>query len=194
MVRMCSQATNGKALRPAGVTAAELWNLGRGRRCELICGKVVEMAPTGGEHGSVAVNATLLLGAFVKAHGLGNVSTGETGYRVASAPDTVRAPDLGFVRKSRIPPTGVPARFWEIPPDLALEIVSPGDTYEDVESKAREWIESGVTEVWVLNPRLREVKIHRNGRPVEVCREKDVVRSESLLPGFAATAGEFFVI
>jgi Uma2 family endonuclease len=162
--------------------------------CELIDGEVVDMTPAGGQHGSVQVNLAILVGGFVKEKRLGNVSVGETGYLIRTDPDTVRAPDLGFVRKSRIPPTGVPKRFWPLAPDLAVEVVSPGDSYENVETKVHDWLEAGTIEVWVANPRLLEIKVYRSKQPVQVHRMDEEIRSEDLLPGFSTKVREIFDI
>ncbi len=113
------------------LTADDLWNLSRnGVRHELVQGELRTMPPSGGEHGVTVVNLTLPLGGHVKAGQLGLVFGAETGFLLARNPDTVRAPDIAFVRRERIPATGIPRAYWPGAPYLAVEIVSPGDTVE----------------------------------------------------------------
>jgi Uma2 family endonuclease len=87
------------------------------------------MPPAGQRHGRIAVNVSTPLDQFVRAHGLGTVYAAETGFRLASDPDTVRAPDASFVRKERADQVGDVAGYWPGPPDLAVEVVSLGESY-----------------------------------------------------------------
>ena len=83
-----------------------------GLRYELVKGELRRMPPAGSEHGAVAINIAVVVAQFVKAHGLGVVFGTGTGFKIASEPDTVRAPDLAFIRRERIPPEGIPRGFW----------------------------------------------------------------------------------
>ncbi|MBI4582899.1 MAG: Uma2 family endonuclease [Planctomycetes bacterium] len=174
------------------VTVDEFWKLSRNRRCELIRGEIIDMTPVGGEHGSIQINLAIHVGGHIKSQDLGAVSGGETGYKLESDPDTIRAPDLGFVVKARLPEGGVPKKFWPFQPDLAIEIVSPSDSYEDVELKVREWMQAGTREVWVVNPRLKEIKIHRPNQPAKVFRSGEILQSHELLPGLSLKIGDVF--
>src|SRR5262245_9042674 len=103
-----------------------------GKRRELVRGQLKTMPPAGQEHGFVYMNLGGPLHQFVKTHRLGIVFGAETGFKIASNPDTVRAPDVAFVRRGRIPPGRIPKAFGSIAPDLAVEVVSPGDTVQEV--------------------------------------------------------------
>lgn len=151
-------------------------------RSELIRGKVVPLSPAGGRHGSVAARIARYLGAFVEQHDLGDVSTCDTGYVLERAPDTVRAPDVGFVAKSRIPASGIPVKFWPLAPDLAVEVISPDDAWSHVEAKSRQWLAAGTQEVWLVDPGLRELHLHRAGAPPLRLCDGDELTSR-LLPG-----------
>jgi Uma2 family endonuclease len=131
-----------------------------GFRYELVKGEVRRMPPAGSEHGAVAINIAVVIAQFVKAHGLGVVFGAGAGFKIASDPDTVRAPDLAFVRRERIPEAGVPRGFWPGAPDLAVEVISPGDTYTEVEEKVNDWLNAGTRMVLVLNPRTRTVTVY----------------------------------
>ena len=108
------------------VTADELFMMpDDGFRYELVKGELRRMPPAGSEHGAIGINIALVVAQFVKAHDLGVVFGADTGFKIASNPDTVRAPDLAFVRRERIPAGGVPREFWPGAPDLAVEVISP---------------------------------------------------------------------
>jgi Uma2 family endonuclease len=92
-----------------------------------------------------------------------------TGFKVASDPDTVRAPDLAFIRRKRIPEAGLPRGLWPGDPDLAVEVIFPGDTYTEVEEKVNDWLDAGTRMVLVLNPHNRTTTVYRS--------HTDVVRS-----------------
>ena len=125
-------------------TASELFEMpDDGFRYELVKGELRRMSPSGGEHGATVVNITLLLGQHVKADKLGICFGAETGFKIASDPDTVRAPDVAFIRRERIPESGLPRKFWPGAPDLAVEVLSPGDTRREVDEKVADWLEAG---------------------------------------------------
>ena len=100
-----------------------------GFRCELVKGVLHRMAPAGFEHGAIGMRLVTHLGPHVNANAQEVVLGPDTGFRIASDPDTVRAPDVSFVRRDRIPEAGMPKGYWPGAPDLAVEVISPGDTY-----------------------------------------------------------------
>ncbi len=116
---------------PAITPASELlaaWVIGRS---EMVRGELIRMSPAGFDHGRIAATLSLLVGRFVREHDLGVTTAAETGYLISSDPDTVRAPDLGFVRKERL--ADAPSRgFFPGAPDLAVEVLSPDDSARDV--------------------------------------------------------------
>jgi Uma2 family endonuclease len=164
-----------------------------GFRYELVRGELRRMPPAGSEHGAVTVNITVVIAQFVKSHSLGVVFGAETGFKIASDPDTVRAPDLAFVRRERIPQAGIPRGFWPGAPDLAVEVVSPGDTYTEVEEKVHDWLNSGTRMVLVLNPRTRTVAIHTSHTDVVRLTGSDILDGGEVLPGFSCRVAELFV-
>ena len=118
------------------VTAEELARMpDDGCRYELVRGELKQMPPSGGPHGNVANEVSWSLTSHVKAHQLGIVFAAETGFRLSSNPDTVRAPDCAFVSRERIERIGIPEGYWPGAPDLAIEVVSPGDSFTEVEEK-----------------------------------------------------------
>src|SRR4051812_44007689 len=111
-------------------TADELWNLSDNdadKRYELDEGNLIEMSPSGEEHGLIAMTIGALMFIFVRQYKLGKVTAAETGYLLFSGPpQTVRAPDVGFISQDRTRPTT--EKYYPVPPDLAVEVVSPNDT------------------------------------------------------------------
>src|SRR5438552_14613484 len=101
------------------------------------------MAPASGGHGAIAMNLGISLGLFVRQHKLGVTFAAETGFILSRNPDTVRAADGSFVSITRIPPGGVPMKFFPGAPDLAIEVISPSDTVFDVEEKVNDWLNAG---------------------------------------------------
>src|SRR5882724_10950500 len=111
-----------------------------GYRYELVEGELIRMAPAGAEHGKVTVKITTPLSVHVDANNLGTVYAAETGFIIRQNPDTVRAPDVAFVSRERIESAGVIKSYTIGAPDLAVEVISPGDTVREVEKKVREWL------------------------------------------------------
>jgi Uma2 family endonuclease len=113
------------------ISADELLKMGDIGRCELIYGELVTISPAGLEHGEVALRIGRLLQEFVDAKGLGAVFAAETGFKVETNPDLVRAPDASFIRKARLPDRR-PKGFFDGAPDLAVEVISPGESRREV--------------------------------------------------------------
>ena len=163
------------------VTADELLAMGEGRR-ELIYGEVIEMAPAGEEHGYVEGDIYHYLSIHVKANGLGRIYPSDTGFLLATDPDLVRVPDVAFVRRERIVRT---PKYYPGAPDLAVEVVSPGDSYSDVNEKVKMWLEHGTMEVWVVDPRRQTVQVFKHRKGADVTLSKgDEIDGDDLLPGF----------
>ncbi|GMU23802.1 MAG: hypothetical protein AMXMBFR13_38800 [Phycisphaerae bacterium] len=178
---------------PGLMTADDLWNLpDDGMRHELVRGQLRTMAPAGFEHGGTGMTLGILLGQHVRAKGLGLLLNADTGFLLRSDPDTVRAPDIAFVSRARLDKTGVPKKFFPGAPDLAVEVVSPGDTVDEVEEKVEDYLLAGTRLIWIVNPRRRTVTIRRPGVRAEILKESDQLTGEDVVPGFSCTVGELF--
>jgi len=162
-------------------------------RQELIAGRLYEMEPPGAEHGQVAMVIGALLFAHVRERDLGTVFAAETGFLLASDPDTVRAPDAAFVRRERADEVGVTARYWPGPPDLAVEVDSPGDRRTAVEAKALDWLAAGARAVMVVDPRLGTVTVYRARDDIRVLTADEPLALGDVVPGWSPRVGEFFV-
>lgn len=175
------------------MTADDLWRLpSDGQRHELVRGELRTMAPAGGGHGAVAMRLGSRLCVHVERERLGVVLAAETGFFIQRNPDTVRAPDVAFIAQDRIPAGGVPVKFIPFAPDLAVEVVSPGDTLVEVEEKVQDWLDAGTKLVWVVNSKRRTVTIHRASADLRVLRENDSLNGEDVVPGFSMRVGELF--
>jgi Uma2 family endonuclease len=173
-------------------TAEDLWNLpDDGQRHELIEGQLRVMAPAGFEHGRIASTANWLLGVHVHATGIGVTLAAETGFILASEPDTVRAPDVAFVARARAEAVGRTVRFWPGAPDFAIEVVSPGDSFGEIESKALGWLAAGTTAILVLDPARRSASVYRAGGDVGVHTDGELDLSDAV-PGWRVAVADFF--
>ena len=149
-------------IAPKLMTADDLFDLPCDHmRHELVRGELRTMPPAGFDHGSIGMSLSWRLAHHVHSNSLGAVLLAETGFILALDPDTVRAPDISFVRSDRIPAEGNP-KFFHGPPDLAVEVVSPNDTSEEVEDKVLDWLEAGTKLVWVVSPKHRRVTVYRS--------------------------------
>ena len=177
---------------PKLMTADELVRLpDDGMRHELVRGELLTMAPPGGEHGDIASIVDGSLGVYVRRHRLGRVFV-EVGFRLATDPDTVRAPDVSFVSRER-PEAATRIRgFIPGAPDLAIEVISPNDLYTEVAEKVAEYLEHGTRMVLVLNPRRPNVAVHRPGQPVRILTIDDVIDGEDVVPGWSLPVRELF--
>ena len=175
------------------LTAEDLFKLpDDGYRYELLDGELVKMAPPGGEHGLVLFDVTLPLGNYVTAHDLGAVLVGGPGIVLRRNPDRVRAPDLCFIARDRIPAGGLPRGYLEVIPDLVVEVISPGDRAAEVQEKVEEWLTAGVRLVWALYPRTRSVAAYQSLTVVRVYTESDVLDGAPVLPGFSWPVASLF--
>jgi Uma2 family endonuclease len=161
-------------------------------RRDLVEGEVWTMAAAGAEHGAIGARLIRRLGNYVEAHRLGETFSAETGFTLERNPDTVLAPDLAFVRAERLPETGIPSDFWELAPDLVVEIVSPNDRAGQVAKKVSKWLQAGVLLVWVVYPRKRYVVVHEPGAPPRTLGDGDTLDGGTVLPGFSCPIKELW--
>lgn len=178
------------AVRPAPrlMTADELLRLPKDtphgdRFYELDAGRLVVREPAGGQHGQVQAKLAYLVTGHVLQHRLGIVF-GEVGLWLARDPDTVEGPDVHFFRTERIPESGVPRGYFEVPADLAVEIRSPNDRKGREEARVAALLNGGVRLVWHVEPSKRRATIHAPGVPPEPLGEDDFLDGRDVVPGF----------
>lgn len=172
------------------LTVEEFWEQYAGKPYELVRGEIIPVAPTGYSHGAASRRIVGLLGAFVDAHDLGDVVGAETGFRLAD--DILRAPDCAFVSRARLSTLQTPEKYLPFPPDLADEVVSPGDSAADVRDKVDLYRAAGTRLIWVVYPSSRKVDIYL---PDATAREVNVdgtLDGGDVLPGLRIPAAALF--
>jgi Uma2 family endonuclease len=173
------------------ITAEQLIQMPAVEHCELIRGDLIRKSPTGLEHGRVANRISVRLGLYVEEHELGIVTTAVAGFQIGHNPDTVRAPDVAFLSAARVPKNPT-AGFFDGPPDLAVEVLSPNDRAGDVLAKIQEWLTAGCRMVWLVDPIARTATVYHDRRNAQVLTEKDTISGDDILPGFTVPVAEFF--
>lgn len=159
------------------------------RRVELIRGVLVVREPAGGRHGRVAAELARLIGTHVHDHDLGVVYGAETGFTLTRGPDTVRAPDVAFLQRDRVP-TPEPVGFLPLAPDLAVEILSPGDRPGETLAKVGDWLEAGTRLIWVIDPDRRLVRVYRADGSESIIEATESLNGEEVLPGFSCALAQ----
>ncbi|MSR84631.1 MAG: Uma2 family endonuclease [Candidatus Latescibacteria bacterium] len=161
-------------------------------RYELVRGELRKMVPAGNDHGRIAMSVGMYLAHYVKTNNLGATYAAETGFILALDPDTVRAPDVAFVRQERLDEVGKIAGFWPGAPDLVVEVISPSDQYSEVESKVADWLEAGTRMVVVVDPRRRKVAVHCSPSDIRVLGMGEVLEGGEVVPGWKLPLEELF--
>lgn len=180
-------------IKEKSYTAEELLRLpDDGTRRELVRGELREMTPAGNEHGYVALRIASRLERHVDANRLGRVYAAETGFKIASDPDTVRAPDAAFVSRERVEEVGRVEGFWPGAPDLAVEVVSPGDTHAEVVEKSLAWLDAGCRMVLVAEPQRKVVTVYRSREDIRILTEDEAVDGTDVVPGWRLPVAEIF--
>ncbi|RMI27418.1 MAG: Uma2 family endonuclease [Calditrichaeota bacterium] len=177
---------------PGLMTAEELFEWVNGKRGELVRGEFIEMSPTDGTHGRLTNRISVVVGGFIINQDLGEAFGAETGFILSRDPDTVRAPDFAFIAKERLSQIGEFDRYLPIPPDLAVEVISPNDRWVDVEAKVYDYLRAGVRMVWLFDPTTQTVHVYEGFSRVKVLTTEDELDGGEVVPGFRMPVREFF--
>jgi Uma2 family endonuclease len=167
------------------MTAAELLEAHLpDKRVELVRGVLVVREPAGYRHGHVTARLAKRLMDVVEAQELGSVLAAETGFLIGADPDTVRAPDIAFVTRERLPDPDLPG-YPALAPDLVVEVSSPGDRPGETLTKVGEWLTAGTRLVWVVDPARRLARVYRANGSEAVLVESESLDGEDVVPGFS---------
>ncbi len=157
-------------------------------RHELIKGELLTMPPPQTQHGLIVANLIFILGLHVRANRLGDVLA-ESGYYLEHDPDTVLGPDVSFISAERVDRTD--EHYYDGPPDIAVEVLSPGDRKSYVERKLAIYLETGTRSIWLVNPRRRTVEVVSSLDDRRIFHEDDELVDDTL-PGFRVKVSEIF--
>jgi Uma2 family endonuclease len=172
------------------VTAEELERMPEFRG-ELVEGRLVEVSPPNFEHGAVVVRLASLLHACTRSKAIGTIVV-ETGFKLASNPDTVRGPDIAFVSQERLA-TARRRGVVNGPPDLAIEVLSPDDRPGEIRKKIGEYLTRGTSLVVIVDPDEKAVDVHRRGVSVKTLANiDDVLDLDEVISGFRCTLRQIF--
>ena len=176
-------------------TAAELSLMpDDGNRYELVQGTLKIMSPAGSEHGEVADRIGRRLGDFVETHNLGKTFAAETGFRIENDPDTVRAPDAAFVSHDRLASVESTHVYLPLAPDLVVEVVSPNDSFSDVEAKAEQWMNAGTKIVLIADPANRTLGVYESVSHMRVLHSGEIFESGNVCGRWQLSVDDAFQI
>ena len=159
---------------------------------ELIDGEIVPVTPAGAESAMAVGAVTVLVGGHVFAHRLGAVFGSEAGYRPHPERDTVRAPDFSFIRADRMAFIRDRRQFISIPPDFAVEVLSPSDSRSSAFAKCVWWLEAGVPVVWLVDPQRRLVTVWTPDDAPRTLRDGETLDGGAVLPGLSVDVSAIF--
>ncbi|WP_445244327.1 Uma2 family endonuclease [Microcoleus sp. OTE_8_concoct_300] len=174
-------------------TDAEFMALNRdGHRYEIVNGELIDMGNSGAKHGYVCSILMILLGGYVHIQKLGAMFDSSTAFKMKSG--NKRSPDVSFMAKERLQGLDdLPDGFLEGAPDLAVEILSPGNTVAEIHDKLVEYFENGARLVWVIHPQEQYVLVYRSSQePDRLLKSTQSLDGEEIVPGFTLPIAELF--
>ena len=154
---------------------------------EYIKGELIPMAPTSVEHGDISMNLITPLNGHVRANQLGRVYAPDTGFQVG---DRFLIPDIAFISTDNRPTDR--SKAFKVPPDLAVEVVSPSDTLNRIQEKVFAYLEAGTQLVWLLEPRSKTVTVYRSETDITLLTRNDTLSGEEVVEGFTCQVAELF--
>ena len=159
---------------------------------ELVAGKIVgKNMPTGHTHGIIELNIGSALRQYAREHKSGQVMVGEVGIFTHRQPDHVHGADVIYISKERYAQRQSQS-FLDIAPEIAVEVLSPDDTWRRFNQKLREYFEIGVRSVWIVDPEAKTVVVYRSFIDFQEFTEADTLTIENILPGFSLTVSDVF--
>lgn len=180
-------------LREAGLSVEEFAALPaeEGYRLELSRGRLVREPAPGPRHGHLTSRLARLLDTFVDEEGLGLVFV-DTAFTLSADERIVRVPDVAFVSSERIPEEGLTDRFWELAPDLAVEVVSPSNRVSEMQQKALDYLDAGAALIWIADPAERTATVYRSRSDIRILSDDEVLEGDDVLPGLRLPIVELF--
>jgi Uma2 family endonuclease len=121
----------------------------------------------------------------------GQVVSGAAGFRLVRDPQALVGIDVAYASAELVAATDASLSYFDGPPVLAVEILSPSDSHEKVVAKIRGYLDAGAV-VWVIDPDFRTVRVHRPGLEVETFNALQELSGEPYLPGFHLAVAQLF--
>lgn len=181
-------------------TAEEFFNSPYSRGFELVKGRIVPKErlvnpdmPAGALHGYITNRLNKILSVFVDDNNLGAMfaaETGETGFKLSEK--GMRGLDAAFVSNEKLAQFGVPEGFFPAAPDLAVEVISPNNSVDEIQEKIEEYLSAGTRLIWIVYPKQKMIQAYRSSNVINILRETDVLDGEDVLPGFRLPLVELF--
>jgi Uma2 family endonuclease len=160
-------------------------------RYEIVDGELISLGNSGMEHGNIGIFLGGLIEIFVRQHNLGVTCDSSTAFKMNGG--NKRSPDISFVSKERlIGLKRLPKGFFDGAPDLAVEIISPGNTFEEIHNKIEEYFESGTRLLWVIHPDEKYVLIYHVPQPDRLLRSADILDGEDVILNFKVPVSDLF--
>lgn len=165
----------------------------RNKWFELVRGEVIELPPPMKPHGSVCANAARILGNYTFQCRKGYITCNDSGVILERDPDTVRGPDVALYQDAK-KFADLHPKYGEVPPRLAVEVLSPSDSAKQVNRKITDYLESGVELVWLIDPEDRTITVYRRDRGPERFKQDSQLSGDGILPGFQCLVADFFFL
>ncbi len=172
------------------LSAKELEEIIHCKEFEIVGGKVEKKTMAGARQGRIGMEIGSEIRNFAKANKLGTVYGADTSFQLV---DNTRQPDVGYVSFARFPETGEPLGKWEIAPDLAVEVISPTNSYAEIFGKIDEYFEAGTKEVWVVEPERKVLTVYHSPMKSTILGIDDELVGTEVLPNFRLKLSEIFV-
>ena len=173
------------------MTLAEFAALPEWPRYELVKGELLELMSASEEHEETVALVIMSVGIHARTHWLGKVYGSNRAFVTGpESPASSRLPDVSFVSNARLGRPDLHGMLYDGAPDLAVEVVSPGNTAAEMAQKVREYLAAGGQAVWVLDYTARTLTVHTANAPPAVLTDGDIVDGGNYLPGFACPVSD----
>lgn len=188
MSEQITQTQNSPVVPPVFSDKSEI--LDREKQIEIVNGKEEIKNMSGAKAGGITTRLTSEIGLFLKSNKLGRVYGPDTMFTIGK---NDRMPDVSFVAKEKIPKKGEPLSKWKFAPDLAIEVISPNDTYDKIFDKLNEYFSAGVKQVWLAEPRFERIRVYFSPDESKTFHKSDEITCEEILPGFRLNLADIFI-
>lgn len=181
------------AIAEQSITVEEFYEKAmEGFRGELVRGELKETMPTSILHGIIAGRIAGLLAVFLMQTKLGEVLTAETGFKLFVNERTVRVPDVAFLSNEKLAEIEDFSKFFNGTPDLAVKVISPSETYDEVQGKLEDYLAAGVKIVWIVRPKQKSVTVYNSLFDFKTFQEDEELEGGDVLPQFKCKLQDIF--